>query len=222
MCHDADDVLQTAGGNEVVGYGIGKASEMTLTLRDGQCGYYSFVPILREVCGTRTWGWNCSDPHNVHNDLNICSTSLQRHLDPEADSDGTESWPGLPQLTGETIFIETNCSTHMPLLKEQQEQTNITGQVALPNDVYKTMAQHWKRQAGLENKTEDETEVDTPEPDCDWSRGVAYAKSCLGVISYVATTANLTGPAVYGNATNHTSIFVSHDINTSGLRRLFY
>lgn len=180
------------------------ASDKTVELQAGQCGYFSFVPVLREVCGSRTWGDNCSDSQNVHNELNICSTSIERHLDP--DTEGPPSWPLLPNLVGQTIFVRTNCSTYLPLPKDQQQLEYNANQVALPDEVYKSNAEYWRRTAGQLNNTRPAT----PEPDCAWSRGVANANSCLNTISFATTVSDLTGAAVYTNATHDTVLDVSH------------
>lgn len=179
------------------------ASEKTVELQAGQCGYFSFVPVLREVCGSRTWGENCSDSHNVHNKLNICSTSIEWHLGP--DTAGPPSWPLLPKLVGQTIFVRTNCSTYLPLPKDQQQLEYNANQVALPDEVYKSNAEYWRRTADQLNNTR----PTTPEPDCGWSRGVASARSCLNIISYATTLSVLTRAAVYTNTTHDTVLDVS-------------
>lgn len=76
-----------------------------MTLKAHECGYFAFLPIVREVCGTHTWGnthnsvrKDCGD--EFHTITNACSSELHR-----ADIDKSAgAWGAGHTLKGDTIF----------------------------------------------------------------------------------------------------------------------
>jgi len=100
------------------------------------CGYWTFVPIFREVCGTRTFGDDC--PTKSQTKENVCGLGAQRQpvLSPM----------GLPNaLAGETRFVQTDCNTHLPIDQSNGTTSNGTDSAPLPPDLRKYYTEFWRR-----------------------------------------------------------------------------
>ncbi|KAJ5761345.1 hypothetical protein N7533_003384 [Penicillium manginii] len=85
-----------------------RALAHTKTLKDGQCGYFTWVPIIKEKCGTmsskRKTPTTCfGEAKNIGN---YCAQQLQ--LNDNGSSDGS------------TIFVWVECDTRLPLPMDKQ------------------------------------------------------------------------------------------------------
>jgi hypothetical protein len=138
---------------------------MSKPLAAGECGFLAFVPILREVCGTRTYGSDCTKSNKT--DENVCGSELQK------DS-SIRSWIDQISLAGEVRFIPTDCSTHVPLDK------NLTlwdGSVQPgPTDA---LSQFWK---GIHDG-KSLLSLAANQTLCSTTHGAPQAAECLSIIS---------------------------------------
>ncbi|KAL4926736.1 uncharacterized protein BDV17DRAFT_268993 [Aspergillus undulatus] len=110
----------------------------SVNLPMGQCGYFTFVPVLKETCGTMTTedfisyypGFQISCNHDKRTNIqNYCQKQLWRNQDGTVD--------------GETIFVYTDCSNRMPLPMEEQDPVYQKPGVALDRGVYEAYANAW-------------------------------------------------------------------------------
>ncbi|KAH8896719.1 hypothetical protein GQ53DRAFT_818986 [Thozetella sp. PMI_491] len=101
------------------------AKAYQIKLERGECGYFTFVPVGREVCGTMSvstlnhvgdFFWWCGDPEN--HIQNFCS------VDSKKNPDGT--------VDGDVIFVRTNCENREPLPMDQQDPIYGKDGVAMP------------------------------------------------------------------------------------------
>ncbi|KAI0143155.1 hypothetical protein GGR57DRAFT_367253 [Xylariaceae sp. FL1272] len=96
------------------------------------CGYWTFVPIMKTVCGT----WS----HAPKNVLGMCGKVVNdvgcvSQLVPRED--GT--------LEGETLFINTQCGTNLPLAKKWQDHQYRHEGVALDDSVVARTTKDWQQ-----------------------------------------------------------------------------
>lgn len=120
--------------------GYSQASTVTQTrttsvnLKDGQCGYFTYLPILHDSCGSLTESTYiggpeiCMDPSKTT--PNFCSTQ------PYRSADGT-------QVLGDTVFVYTDCSNHQRLPMEQQDPAYNHPGVPQPQSDFTTFSQNW-------------------------------------------------------------------------------
>ncbi|KAI1264081.1 hypothetical protein F5Y18DRAFT_428587 [Xylariaceae sp. FL1019] len=107
------------------------AEDSSVHLDKGECGYFTFVPVMRTFCGTLSHG-DSPDKNdscvNIVNEQNWCDTT-PRTINGQAD--------------GETIFVKTDCETRQPLSMDQQDTVYQHSGVALDNvaDILNTWAQ---------------------------------------------------------------------------------
>ncbi|PKS11137.1 hypothetical protein jhhlp_002898 [Lomentospora prolificans] len=113
------------------------ARAFSIKLEEGQCGYFTFVPIIHDSCGSLTEGPAdntpgfpraiCSNDRNKWSTTgNFCQSQLKRH------SDGT--------VDGDTIFVRTDCSTRAPLPADKQDDIYKRPGVALPRALQEAWA----------------------------------------------------------------------------------
>lgn len=97
------------------------------------CGYWTFVPIFREVCGTRTFGDDCTKaPKTTHN---FCGLELSKQP-------GVYPWGLNNAVEGETMFVQTDCTTHLPLDTSMiKGSTNISN----PYEISMDYANFWRQ-----------------------------------------------------------------------------
>lgn len=155
------------------------ATNRTKDLKAGECGYFSFVPILREVCGSRTSGQNCSDRASVHTKINVCATSLET----EEVAAGFSMLPFLSQLKGKTIFVHTDCKTHLPLMQGTLQTEYNADEVGMSDHDYLVYSAFWERKVKQASKGSHPL----PDPDCTWSRGSGQALQCLENLAWRTT-----------------------------------
>ncbi|OIW29092.1 hypothetical protein CONLIGDRAFT_670791 [Coniochaeta ligniaria NRRL 30616] len=114
----------------------------TVKLDIGQCGYFTFVPVRRDICGTLSLygtrvGWTgipyCDtavDRDPIQNIQNFCSGSAWNNPDGTAD--------------GETIFVRTDCANRAPLDMDQQDPVYQNPGVALDRGKLAAMIDAWQ------------------------------------------------------------------------------
>lgn len=75
--------MQSTGGFACLKTGIAKSEDWNKSLPGGpdHCGYWAFIPIVREVCGTRVISRTC-DGKNQESIPSVCGRELQILLDP--------------------------------------------------------------------------------------------------------------------------------------------
>ncbi|KAI4215946.1 MAG: hypothetical protein LQ351_001442 [Letrouitia transgressa] len=97
-------------------------------LDENQCGYFTFLPILRGSCGSMTevdtFLGQCKDPP-YRTTPNVCS------LQPFRSADGKK-------VLGDTIFVKTDCGTRARLPMDQQDKAYQHEGVAAPQQIYDT------------------------------------------------------------------------------------
>ena len=100
-----------------------------MELDGGECGYFAFVPVIHESCGSLTTAPRAyesgtgvdgciGDVNRWTTWGNYCVSQLRRRADGSAD--------------GETVFVWTDCRTGLPLPTEEQGKVYGEPGVALP------------------------------------------------------------------------------------------
>jgi len=113
------------------------ARAYTVNLKDGECGYFTIVPVFKDVCGSITEGfdilggtwepiWVCK-PTNTY--ANICVS--EQRLNPSGTVDA------------ETIFVKTNCGTRQPLDPSHQDEVYRKPHVPMDRGKYDVLASTW-------------------------------------------------------------------------------
>jgi len=120
---------------------------VSVTLGDNECGYFAFIPIVREVCGTHTWGnthnffrKDCEDDFQTK--ANACNSELLNANTGRSAS----AWGSGQDLKGDTIFVRTDCATHEPLPMDKQNPAYRHPGVAMPHDIRQEYTSFWKEQ----------------------------------------------------------------------------
>jgi hypothetical protein len=142
--------LQISGGWHGLRKGNTASPPLSITLKSNECGYFAFIPIVRDVCGTQTWGRthnyyrkDCAD--DFHTVTNACNSELLR-----ADIDQSASAWGIGQdLKGDTIFVWTNCEDHTPLPMDKQNPAYRHPGVAMPIGTRQAYTSFWKQQGDV-------------------------------------------------------------------------
>ncbi|KAJ9602291.1 hypothetical protein H2200_013146 [Cladophialophora chaetospira] len=129
------DILNPGVTNDFEGIAYGVAVDdfnHTQNLTAGFCGYYTFLPITRTVCGTRTYGNDCGNSATTTG--NYCGSELQL-------SGAQDEWMTGLRLHGETAWVWTDCETHLPWTSSQDSAYNGS---ALNETQYQPYADFWK------------------------------------------------------------------------------
>ena len=121
------------------------AETLSKNLKDSECGYFAFAPVIRESCGTLTTSTPFMPDDKAYDGVcspktsewstkkNYCASQLRRNPDDTVD--------------GETIFVRTNCDTRMPLPDDKQDPTYQKPGVALERSAQQQWANTFGRQA---------------------------------------------------------------------------
>ncbi|KAG8525697.1 uncharacterized protein KY384_000457 [Bacidia gigantensis] len=127
----------------------------SVNLKDKQCGYFTYLPILHDSCGSLTEAtyiggpeW-CIDPKTTGN---YCITN------PYKSADGK-------QVLGDTIFVYTDCGNHQRLPAESQDPAYNHPGVAQPQNAFTTFSQDWDCVLSPQCQTPDGYAID---PSCTW------------------------------------------------------
>ncbi|KAI1074066.1 hypothetical protein F5B20DRAFT_565097 [Whalleya microplaca] len=113
-----------------------KAQSKSVNLMDGECGYFTFLPILKTSCGTWTEG-DFKDTPTDHcvkprSEGNVCTTMAN-----VARGSKSDPW-------GDTVFVRVDCGTHEPLPMKYQDPAYRHPGVALDRGTYDAFASLWK------------------------------------------------------------------------------
>ncbi|KAM0814443.1 hypothetical protein AB5N19_00233 [Seiridium cardinale] len=109
---------------------------VSIKLDKGQCGYFTFVPVIKTVCGSisetpigilANIPW-CTSP--VTTTGNVCDGA------PWKNSDGS--------VDGETIFVRTDCGDRSPLPADEQDPVYQKPGVALDRGSITAMIDSWE------------------------------------------------------------------------------
>lgn len=103
-----------------------------MKLDQGQCGYFTVVPVWKETCGSITEGhygaWPVAWCEATTTSPNVCANEQR------LNSDGT--------VDSETIFVRTDCSTRQPTQDNQDPIWQRPG-VPLDRSSYDTLSATW-------------------------------------------------------------------------------
>ncbi|KAI8262937.1 hypothetical protein K4K58_000327 [Colletotrichum sp. SAR11_239] len=113
----------------------------SLDMKEGQCGYFTFIPVKKITCGTLSesvWktGTSCSTSKKdgANHKINYCVDQFWNIKD---KTSGKEVPDGI------TIFVHTNCSTREPLAMEKQDPAYAAPGVALDKESIQKDQQGW-------------------------------------------------------------------------------
>ncbi|KAI1176529.1 hypothetical protein F4777DRAFT_262066 [Nemania sp. FL0916] len=129
------DVGVTFGYSQASAHAV--ARTFTVKLEKGECGYFTFVPVMKTFCGTWSHGdltyvWFSDPPFyyckNIVNEGNVCDAI---------------PWAVGGQADGETIFVRTDCGTRQPLPADQQDPVYQKPGVPLDRGVVAQMLNTW-------------------------------------------------------------------------------
>lgn len=152
------------------------SSQQSITLKDNECGYFTFLPVVREVCGTHTWGRthnslrkDCGSDYKTEG--NACNSELLL-----ADvGRGPSAWgSSTPNLKGDTIFVRTDCSNHAPLPMDKQNPAYRHPGVAMPHAARDAYTSFFTNQGDVHNLA-----VDAAKTDCGAGNNAPTSKDCV-------------------------------------------
>lgn len=142
-------------------------------MEDNQCGYMTFIPFVRESCGSYTEGkqYDYTTPcENLHTVGNACLDQPVRF----SSNDGITDWD---TIRGVVTLVYVDCVTLAPLPDDQQDPAWIQPGVRLPRDVALMNAYEnlWKEQGQAPLTALSDTVYCT-------QTGKANATDCLDVL----------------------------------------
>lgn len=108
--------------------GISQSYKFSKRIQDDECGYFTFVPIVREVCGTYSEGPFKNGQCN--NDLNIGNACVEELVGFDTN-DNIMDWRS---IRGIVVFVYVDCLTLQPLPDEKQDVAWTQPGVRLPRD----------------------------------------------------------------------------------------
>ncbi|KXH64248.1 hypothetical protein CNYM01_10427 [Colletotrichum nymphaeae SA-01] len=129
-------------------YGQAKGKKWDIELEAGECGYFTFVPVKKVVCGGMTtahrkptfWELNCCNLGDIQ-PVNWKSCDNQMWMIEGDKMDG--EWSGHLIPDGVIIFVYTDCRTRLPLPMEKQDPVYRAPGVALAHSVIDSIQQGW-------------------------------------------------------------------------------
>ncbi|MDI1490506.1 MAG: hypothetical protein OHK93_001710 [Ramalina farinacea] len=104
-----------------------EARSFSVKLDQNQCGYFTFIPIIRTICGVFTQG---VPPREFH-DTQCIITGDKTSTDPNFCVSQPQNYPD-GKASGDVVFVYTDCGTREPLPKEQQDPAYQHDGVPLP------------------------------------------------------------------------------------------
>ncbi|EXJ85919.1 hypothetical protein A1O1_06288 [Capronia coronata CBS 617.96] len=109
--------------------GITQGYKFSKTLPDGECGYFTFIPIYKGTCGSSTecYGSRCND--DCYTQGNVCVEQLVGYN----AHDDIHDWR---PIRGIVVFVYVDCLTLAPLPDEKQDPAFSQPGVRLPRDYH--------------------------------------------------------------------------------------
>ncbi|KAK6221739.1 hypothetical protein QIS74_04611 [Colletotrichum tabaci] len=123
-------------------YGTAKGKKWDVDLMEGECGYFTFVPVKKVVCGGIT------EPASPPGDSGLCSSDPKNHRQCDdqlwtikaKNANGTAH----AEITDGTIlFVYTDCLTRLPLSMDKQDPVYRAPGVALSPKALDAIQQGW-------------------------------------------------------------------------------
>lgn len=102
-------------------------SQNSVTLKDNECGYFTFLPLLQETCGTSTLGEPTQNSTTKGCGFDVTEEDCARF--PSFTPDGKS-------VKGATIFVKIDCANNQRLPMDQQNQAYNHEGVPAPQSVY--------------------------------------------------------------------------------------
>ncbi|KAL2875760.1 hypothetical protein SGCOL_009072 [Colletotrichum sp. CLE4] len=119
-----------------------------VTLLKGECGYFTFVPVKKVMCGTYSSAetypnaiydyYLCRTENGPTNTLNICDSQPW-----SIKNSGNARDPNAMIPDGTVLFVYTDCRTRLPLPKEYQDPVYSSPGVSLHPDTIDSIQQGW-------------------------------------------------------------------------------
>ncbi|KAK5062886.1 hypothetical protein LTR84_004961 [Exophiala bonariae] len=165
-----------SGGWRGLKQGNTASPKLTVTLKDNECGYFTFLPIAREVCGTHTWGRTINSQRkdcalDYHTEGNACNLEL---LGADLGRSANAWGSSIPNLKGDTIFVRTNCADHTPLPMDKQNQAYRHPGVAMPRAIREAYTSFFTQQDVLRNLA-----TDTGKTQCGSGKDAPVSDDCI-------------------------------------------
>jgi hypothetical protein len=136
-------------------------------LKPSQCGYLTFIPILKEACGTLTISpaspQGCLGPDESTG--NFCVTQL---ANPKPMNKN-----GYAFLQGTFVFVFVDCNTLIPLPADQQSDAYKMPNVAISDTAMAAYKSYWTG-----------NHIQLPAPECVWNPTFVPAlKDCVEAVA---------------------------------------
>ncbi|KAI9888748.1 MAG: hypothetical protein M1814_006480 [Vezdaea aestivalis] len=142
----------TAGVSGGLSYASAKSSARAYAIKldENKCGYFTFIPIMKSVCGSMSDRdvenfyqppgppiYFCSGDTRTQG--NVCTATIKRNADGTAD--------------GDVVFVKTDCGTRAALPMDQQDPAYRRDGVALPQQIlYNYIEAQQTEECNIENK----------------------------------------------------------------------
>ncbi|KAJ9607845.1 hypothetical protein H2200_007924 [Cladophialophora chaetospira] len=199
--------------------GISQSWKKTVSLKENQCGYFTFIPIFRDSCGTYTDQYTYSGSTSpcivVESIPNACTTTLVKFK----RNDKIDQWR---YIRGAVIFVYVDCDTLQPL-KDGQDASWYHDGVPLPRGTPQMQGYEalWKEAMSkpLLAQSDDDIFGAVCRPDL----GQLNATECLSVLNNIYSNAALpvfvptkgakagTGVEISAVPPAHCHVYLSYD-----------
>ncbi|KAK1623074.1 hypothetical protein BDP81DRAFT_505890 [Colletotrichum phormii] len=131
-------------------YGQAKGKKWDIKLEAGECGYFTFVPVKKVVCGgmttasrvpgTSMWDWyGCTSLNLMPTNFKSCDNQMWMIEGEKMEG----AYTGKMVPDGVIIFVYTDCRTRIPMPMEKQDPVYRAPGVALAHSVIDSIQQGW-------------------------------------------------------------------------------
>ena len=159
--------------------GTSRAYNASKQLASGECGYWTFIPVLKVTCGTYSQSnydkANHQCRHPVQTVGNACVEQLQTWNDANPRND-------LREIRGNAIFVFVDCTTFAPLVGSKQDAAYNEAGVALAN-TNRQAYQVFHRMSSYGATLAQSNDVDCGASAKLSAGNTLYASDCLNAIS---------------------------------------
>jgi hypothetical protein len=169
----ANEYPQITGGFNTK-YGTAEGYAVKRAVKDGECGYFTFIPIVKEACGTFSrctyYKGLCEGDYTTT--ANVCSTQIQ-----EVNGKGLFN----KIMRGIIVFVFVDCVTLEPLGPEKQDPAFNQPRVPLPRAAYEAHKQLW----ALSNNNQSVYTVQNNKPTCQSGGSQPLLSDCNAAVASI-------------------------------------
>ncbi|KAL8676255.1 MAG: hypothetical protein Q9186_007216 [Xanthomendoza sp. 1 TL-2023] len=130
-------------------------SSDAVTLKDNECGYFTFLPLLEKTCGIATLG----EPAE-----NATTKGCGYDITEEHCGTRPSYTPNFKSIKGATVFVKIDCANNKRLPMDQQNPAYNHEGVPAPQEVYEAWIADLPEKPQQATKTSSQDSQTTPPP----------------------------------------------------------